>query len=147
MARIGRLLGFLIVLGCSLILASCGGRGSGVPDASADSAPEITAPPPVLSGGLPAFPTEEDDAEGSSRAASAYSVGSYDGADYELAECHALAGEEDEALRWLENAVSRGFINYPLISRLDPFLENVRGGERFEKLMKRVKYEWEHFEA
>lgn len=64
-----------------------------------------------------------------------------------LAECHALVGEDEEALRWLENAVSRGFINYPLISRLDPFLENIRAEERFEELMKRVKYEWEHFET
>ncbi|UCF79390.1 MAG: protein kinase [Candidatus Eiseniibacteriota bacterium] len=62
-----------------------------------------------------------------------------------LAECFALAGESDESLRWLENAVSRGFINYPLISKLDPFLENIRGEEQFEKLLERVKGEWEHF--
>jgi len=28
-----------------------------------------------------------------------------------------------------------------------PFLVNIRGKERFKKLMERVKYEWEHFEA
>jgi hypothetical protein len=28
-----------------------------------------------------------------------------------------------------------------------PFLVNIRGEERFKKLMQRVKYEWEHFEA
>ncbi len=28
----------------------------------------------------------------------------------------------------------------------NPFLENIRGEERFKKLMERVKYEWENFE-
>jgi hypothetical protein len=30
---------------------------------------------------------------------------------------------------------------------LDPFLKNIRGEERFAKLMERVKYEWEHFDV
>jgi tetratricopeptide (TPR) repeat protein len=63
-----------------------------------------------------------------------------------LADCYALIGEKEEAIRWLEIAVSRGFVNYPFISKYDPFLENIRGEERFKKLMERVKYEWEHFE-
>jgi hypothetical protein len=29
----------------------------------------------------------------------------------------------------------------------DPFFVNIRGEERFKKLMQRVKYEWEHFDA
>jgi len=58
----------------------------------------------------------------------------------------ALLGEKDEALDWLENAVDRGFINYPFISKHDIFLDNIRGDERFKKLMEHVKYEWEHFE-
>jgi TolB-like protein len=58
----------------------------------------------------------------------------------------ALLGEKDEALDWLENAVNRGFINYPFISNHDIFLDNIRNEERFKKLMERVKYEWEHFE-
>jgi hypothetical protein len=28
-----------------------------------------------------------------------------------------------------------------------PFLANIRGEERFKKLMERAKYEWERFEA
>jgi non-specific serine/threonine protein kinase len=48
---------------------------------------------------------------------------------------------------WLENAVNRGFINYPLLAEKDLFLANMRGEPRFKKLMKRVKYEWEHFEV
>jgi tetratricopeptide (TPR) repeat protein len=58
----------------------------------------------------------------------------------------ALLGEKNEALDWLENAVNRDFINYPFISKHDIFLDNIRGEERFRRLMERVKYEWEHFE-
>jgi len=57
----------------------------------------------------------------------------------------AIADFKTEALDWLENAIDRGFINYPLLER-EPFLANIRGEERFKKLMERVKYEWEHFE-
>jgi serine/threonine protein kinase/Tfp pilus assembly protein PilF len=63
-----------------------------------------------------------------------------------LAGFFALLDEKKEALDWLENAVDRGFINYPYINKRDPFLDNIRGEERFKKLMERVKYEWEHFE-
>jgi len=63
-----------------------------------------------------------------------------------LAGFFALLDEKKEALDWLENAVDRGIKNYPFINRLDPFLANIRGEERFKKLMERVKYEWEHFE-
>jgi non-specific serine/threonine protein kinase len=59
----------------------------------------------------------------------------------------AIIDEKDEALRWLEHAINKGNINYPLLSEKDPFLENIRGEERFKKLMVRVKYEWENFEV
>jgi len=64
-----------------------------------------------------------------------------------VAGLYALLGHKEESLDWLENAVNRGFINYPFLSQHDPLLENVRGEERFEKLMERVKVEWEHFEV
>jgi non-specific serine/threonine protein kinase len=66
---------------------------------------------------------------------------------YFVAGLHAFAGMRDAALDWLANAVNRGFINYPFINEHDPFLENIRGEERFKKLMKQVKYEWENFEV
>jgi non-specific serine/threonine protein kinase len=66
---------------------------------------------------------------------------------YHVAVMHALLGLHEEALRWTEQAVSRGFINYPVLAELDPFLEDIRGDERFKKLMVRVKREWEEFEA
>jgi hypothetical protein len=65
---------------------------------------------------------------------------------YYVAVAFALLNEKKEALGWLENAVRLGFINYPFLNQHDSFLENVRGDERFKKLMERVKYEWEHFE-
>jgi hypothetical protein len=58
----------------------------------------------------------------------------------------ARLGAKEEALDWLENAVSRGFINYPYF-RCDPSLDALRGEERLKKLMDRAKYEWEHFEV
>lgn len=64
-----------------------------------------------------------------------------------LAECHALVGNKKEAFRWLDNAVHRGFLNYPLVRKLDPFLDNLRGEEQFEKLVDKVKYGWERFEV
>jgi len=64
-----------------------------------------------------------------------------------LADGFSLLNEKDEAIRWLENAVNRGFIHYRFLNEYDPFLENIRGEEIFKKLMKRVKKEWEHFEV
>jgi TolB-like protein/Tfp pilus assembly protein PilF len=65
---------------------------------------------------------------------------------YWVANRLSLAGAKKEAMDWLENAISRGFINYPYFE-CDPFLNNIRGEERFKKLMEHAKYEWEHFEV
>jgi TolB-like protein/lipopolysaccharide biosynthesis regulator YciM len=65
----------------------------------------------------------------------------------EMAHGYAILGEVDKALYWLEKTINCGFINYPFMSEIDPFLENIRGEERFKKLMERVKYEWENFEV
>ena len=64
-----------------------------------------------------------------------------------VADCFALIDEKEEALDWLEHAVELGFINYPLLSKHDPYLENLRADERFKELMVRVKTEWERFEV
>ena len=50
-------------------------------------------------------------------------------------------------LKWLEKWIDLGFINYPFLSKYNTFLDNIRGEERFKKLMERVKYEWENFEV
>jgi len=58
----------------------------------------------------------------------------------------ALGDIRNRSLDWLENAANRGFCNYPELKR-NPYFDNIRGEERFGKLLERVKYEWEHFEA
>ena len=64
-----------------------------------------------------------------------------------MSEDYSLLDEKEEALKWLEHAVNRGFINYPFLSKMSPHLENIRGEPRFKKLMERVKHEWENFEV
>jgi len=66
---------------------------------------------------------------------------------HHLAGIFSLLGSKKDALDWLQNAIDRGFINYPLLAEKDPWLANIRGEPRFKKLMERVKYEWEHFEV
>jgi len=66
---------------------------------------------------------------------------------HHLAGIFSLLGSKEDALDWLQNAIDRGFINYPLLAEKDPWLANIRGEPRFKKLMERVKYEWEHFKV
>jgi len=66
---------------------------------------------------------------------------------YCMAIIYAMADEREQALDWLENAVNRGLINYPYLKEYDPCLDRVRSNPRFEKLMQRVKREWEEFEV
>ena len=66
---------------------------------------------------------------------------------YMVAALFALLNEKEKAFEWLEYGINRGFINYPLFKEPLPFMANIRGEERFQKLMDRVKYEWERFEA
>ncbi len=65
----------------------------------------------------------------------------------DMAHGYALIGEKEKALDWLENAVDRGFIAYPFLNELDPFLGNIRREKRFNTLIQRVKNEWENFEV
>lgn len=64
---------------------------------------------------------------------------------FHIATFYSLMEEKEEALKWLENAVNRGFINYPLLNEKDLLLENIRNVEGFKTLMKRVKKEWEDY--
>jgi non-specific serine/threonine protein kinase len=59
----------------------------------------------------------------------------------------ARLGERESALDWLEHAVDRGFVNYPLLRYHDAFLAPLRSDPRFERLLRRVKREWEAFEV
>jgi len=63
------------------------------------------------------------------------------------ADIYALIDEKEQSLKWVERLIEKGWINYPLLNEIDPFLENIRGVARFKKLMERVKHEWENFEV
>ncbi|HBE43542.1 MAG TPA: hypothetical protein DDW27_20560 [Bacteroidales bacterium] len=65
---------------------------------------------------------------------------------WHMASICSYINDRDKSLEWLENAVNRGFIHYKMLNEYDPLLENIRGEERFKKLMDRVKHEWENFE-
>jgi hypothetical protein len=64
-----------------------------------------------------------------------------------LAEVYSLTGQNSKAIDLIGRATRDIFINYPFFSKYDPFLENIRGEERFIKLMEQVKYKWENFEV
>jgi TolB-like protein len=64
-----------------------------------------------------------------------------------LAQGFALAGMAEPAMRWLEVAVDRGFINYPFLARYDPFFRSLRSDARFKRLLDIVRDRWERFEA
>ena len=66
---------------------------------------------------------------------------------FHIAAFYSYLGENGKALEFLENAIDRGFINYPLLNKHDILLKNVRKEKRFKKLMQKVKYEWENFKV
>ena len=57
-----------------------------------------------------------------------------------------MLGANKEALDWLENAINRGFLDCRAMEH-DFALDNIRGEERFKKLMERAKYMSDHFEV
>ena len=66
-------------------------------------------------------------------------------APYVVAGWFALVNERDRAFRWLEHHVDRGWINYPMLAHADPQLQSLRGEPRFQRLLDRVRPEWERF--
>jgi non-specific serine/threonine protein kinase len=64
-----------------------------------------------------------------------------------MAECYSMLGDTPAALLWIEKAMERGFINYPMISRWDPLLDNARRSPEFPALVDRVRTLWENFEV
>jgi hypothetical protein len=53
----------------------------------------------------------------------------------------ALVGENEKALDWRD----RGSINYPMLAHGDPLLQPLRGEPRFQRLLDRIRPEWERF--
>jgi TolB-like protein/Flp pilus assembly protein TadD len=60
---------------------------------------------------------------------------------------YALLGAVPDAIRWAEQGVSVGLINYPMLSEHDPFLHKLRGETRYEELLEKAKHQWESFEV
>jgi serine/threonine-protein kinase len=67
-------------------------------------------------------------------------------ATYNIATAYVLTGRKSEALDWLEKTAREGMPCYPLFEK-DPFLNGLRGDQRFEKLLARTKSQWEGFRA
>ena len=59
----------------------------------------------------------------------------------------ARMGRTLEAIDWLDHAMVSGFINYPIVAQLDPYLRLLRGNPRFETLLEEMKAQWEAFPA
>jgi DNA-binding SARP family transcriptional activator/tetratricopeptide (TPR) repeat protein len=58
-----------------------------------------------------------------------------------------MAGEKDEAIRWLGNAVRLGFVDESFLGHIDPCLEGLRGHQGFRQVMDRAKQAYEQFDA
>lgn len=65
---------------------------------------------------------------------------------YHLGVAAALMNEKQEAIDWLEKAAETGFPNYPLFSS-DPNLISLRGSEKYEELLSKLKKKWEYFKT
>jgi serine/threonine protein kinase len=64
---------------------------------------------------------------------------------FNISWCYAFVDETERAIDWLDNAMQRGFIHYPFLSRPDTIYARLRGHPRFDALLERVKHAWERF--
>jgi serine/threonine protein kinase/tetratricopeptide (TPR) repeat protein len=62
-----------------------------------------------------------------------------------LANFFARVGDNDEALKWIEYAISWGFSNHRFLSECDRFLEPLRGDPRFKALIDKARQKEEAF--
>lgn len=66
---------------------------------------------------------------------------------WNIAQCHALMGDPVSSIDWIEKAMSKGFLNYPMVSRWDPLLAPIRHTPQFDDLVDRLRDRWENFEV
>jgi tetratricopeptide (TPR) repeat protein len=57
---------------------------------------------------------------------------------YDVARIKAVLGNKAEAYKWLQKAIDSGWRMY-YVAEVDPFLEGLRGDDRFKRMMADVK--------
>jgi hypothetical protein len=57
---------------------------------------------------------------------------------YEMARIYAIQGNNGEAYKWLQKAITAGWVDYR-DAAMDPLLENLRGDAQFQKLTSQLK--------
>jgi serine/threonine protein kinase/tetratricopeptide (TPR) repeat protein len=65
---------------------------------------------------------------------------------WSVAESYSLLGDTAKALAWIEKAMAKGFINFPMINQWDPLLQNARKDPQFSDLAERLHILWNEFE-
>ena len=65
---------------------------------------------------------------------------------YTFARMAALAGDSEEAARWLEETIAWGFPCYPMFST-DSFLDPVRHTPRVQAVLAKLKTDWDGYRA
>ena len=66
---------------------------------------------------------------------------------YFVGSIFVLAGMNEQAMDWIENALDRGFFNYPYVAQQDPLLNNLRDTPQFNELLAPMKTQWQAFVA
>jgi tetratricopeptide (TPR) repeat protein len=56
-----------------------------------------------------------------------------------IAACHAMVGDYEGAMDWLERALAFGFSNHRFLGEYSPFLAPLRGIPRFERLLEQAR--------
>lgn len=71
---------------------------------------------------------------------------SYHHDTYDVACVYALAGRNDEAMKWLRKTAAEGFPNYPMFER-DHFLDRIRQTPEFIRFMEQMKAQNERYKS
>ena len=64
-----------------------------------------------------------------------------------VAQCYALLGRDEEAINWVENAISLGFWNHPLLAERDALLSRLNEHQRYQSLMLDLRDKWIFLDA
>lgn len=57
-----------------------------------------------------------------------------------VADTESILGREEAPIEWIDNAIERGWRNYPYITQHDPFLARLGGHSRFQALLLRLPH-------